>query len=117
MLSGYKFSVLGISILSILSLIPGYQLPGSPIQYSDIMVHVVMYLILGLTVFRESSKQYDGLTIRLKIIIVLLLIVYGGVLEILQESFIPGRYGSVSDFLANAVGVLSGLIIYRKTNN
>ena len=117
MLSGFKFSVLGISILSILSLIPGIQLPDSPIQYSDIMVHVVMYLVLGLVILRESSIQFNGLTIRLKGIIFLLLIVYGGILEVLQETFIPGRYGSVSDFLANALGVFSGLIIYRKTNN
>ena len=117
MLSAFKFSSLGLAIISILSLIPGKQLPESPIQYADIMVHVVMYLIMSMVIFRESTKQYNGLSIRLKTVIVLLLIVYGGVLEVLQETFIPGRYGSLSDFLANATGVLSGLLIYRKPNN
>lgn len=72
---------------------------------------------MGLVIFKETTKQYDNPSIRFKVVIVLLLILYGGLLEVIQESFIPGRYGSISDFLANAVGVLSGLIIYQKKGN
>jgi len=34
---------------------------------------------------------------------------YGGILELLQENFIQGRYGSWMDFFANAIGCLIGI--------
>lgn len=117
MLARYKLSTLTLFIVTVLSLMPGNQFPESPIQYSDIMVHVIMYVGITWILFKEVSKQYNDLSNRLVLVMVLLIIVYGGILEILQESFIPGRFGSVSDFLANAAGVFSGMIISRKTGN
>ena len=100
MISGFKFSILGLSVVTFLSLIPGNQLPDSPVLYVDIMVHVVMYSFMGIVVLNEFKTQYGGLNWRSKLGIVLALIVYGGVIEVIQDTLIPGRFGSISDFVA-----------------
>jgi VanZ family protein len=111
--SGFKFSILGISVITFLSLIPGDNLPDSPVQNVDIIVHVVMYSFIGIVMLNEFKTQYTGLKWRSKLGIVLALIVYGGVIEVIQDTFIPGRFGSISDFMANGIGAMSGLLVYK----
>jgi glycopeptide antibiotics resistance protein len=44
-------------------------------------------------------------------------IVYGGLLEIMQGTLFQERSADVFDFIANSIGVLLGLGLYRITEN
>ena len=98
-------------LISVLSLVPGDQLPESPVKYTDLAVHVLMYAAWMFVLGLELQRQYSPPTRRLWVICLLIMVFYGGLIEVLQESFIPGRYGSISDALANISGSL--LLFYH----
>jgi VanZ family protein len=50
--------------------------------------------------------------VKLGLPIALSLIALGGMIEVAQ-SFVPGRFASMGDFVANAVGVALGLALSR----
>lgn len=78
------------------------------IKYLDKMVHILMYfglsLVLVLEIPRKKSYGYYFFTILLPIL-------YGGLIEIIQENFFSPRTGNIFDFLADTVGVLTGYFV------
>jgi len=42
---------------------------------------------------------------------------YGGFMELAQHYFIDGRYGAISDFIANSLGAFAGLVAFKKLNS
>lgn len=87
------------------SLIPGRQLPEHDIQYLDLIVHFIMYGLLTLAIISEL-KQFLIVSRRLLLWVFISVILYGGIIEIVQEKIIDGRFGSISDFFANTSGSL-----------
>ena len=94
-----------------MSLIPGNQLPDSDIQYIDLIVHVIMYASWILILFWEKRKQFSGLDKRYYIRAAIFFMLFGAIMEVLQEMLIPGRFGSWSDFMANGVGCMFGIAL------
>jgi len=68
-----------------------------------------MYGFWVLILFLENRKQFSNIEIRYYISASIIFILFGGIMEILQELVIPGRFGAWSDFTANAVGCMLGL--------
>lgn len=58
----------------------------------------------------EREKRYR---IKLQLITLLIAISYGALTEILQAHFFRGRYGSVYDFLADVIGCVLGVFIFK----
>ena len=89
--------------ITLLSLAP-IQLSGSfgPIDV-DKAYHVLAYFCLALPI--------PILRPRLTIWVALVIMVYGGLIELVQYSF--GRQGSWADFLANGIGAIFGVMIAR----
>lgn len=108
----YPFSLASGLLIAILSLIPGDQLPESDIKYLDIVVHVGMYGT-WIIIFARENLQFSVANSRYNYVAALLFVIFGGVIELLQEFLVLGRYGTWSDFFANAMGCLLGLIIAR----
>jgi VanZ family protein len=82
----------------------------------DKVVHFIMYFIFALLLIHDS--QHYG-KIRLKhrqiiLISVLIVISWGGFLEILQQMPSIRRSCDFFDFLANAVGAVVAAVLYRK---
>lgn len=79
------------------------------IPHIDKVVHLVMYIVLAGTCRLESthivSKVKNGM------ICVVCPMLYGGIMELLQEYFFPQRTGDWMDFGCNAVGVLVGYVV------
>ena len=96
----YLFAIIVLSIL------PGSE--GPPlIPNIDKVMHFVAYsglAILSMIVFRKVSSRILGLTAG---------ICLGIALEFVQAQ-VPGRYVSVLDALANAIGIGAGAIIFLK---
>jgi len=102
--------VLSIFIL-IVSLVPINNKLLDEIKYSDKVIHVLFYLTLCLSwlfYFKTKNK------IKQKFIIALGIFVYGIIIEVLQSDFTTYRTGSLYDVLANTVGIVIGLLIFKK---
>jgi len=103
--------------IAVLSLIPGDKLPDSPIKFTDLIVHVLMYGTWALVLCLELKKQYLVGSERFSIGMLLIIIIIGIIIEVLQESFIPGRFGSSSDVFANTFGASSVYFLYMRVYN
>ena len=96
----FSFGVI-FTLITLLSLLP----PKSTINLGnqDKISHYIAYFFLSINALLISQN-------RKKIITILLIISYGIILECLQ-SFVPGRFPSYNDVIANLLGALSGLVI------
>jgi len=94
----YSLIVILIAI-TLLSLLP----PKSSINLGsqDKVSHFIAYFFLTINALLISEKHIKS---------ILLIILYGIILEYLQ-SFVPGRFTSYNDIIANSLGSLSGLLI------
>jgi VanZ family protein len=84
------------------SLDPRFAPPGA--YALDKLVHLVVYTGLAVLGCLPCERA------RRRLAIALALIALGGSIEIAQ-SFVPGRYGTVSDFIANGCGVGLGVAL------
>ena len=87
------------------SSIPGKSVPTVFALTWDKLLHVIEYFFLGVLGYRAYDNRYKYITI----IISVFGIVFGCIDEILQ-SFIPGRYPSYYDVIADSSGVILGVI-------
>ena len=62
---------------------------------------------------REIAKQYSLKAHRFEYMMLAFLIAFGLLIEFLQQNFVEGRYGSVSDGLANSAGAALAFVVYR----
>ena len=56
------------------------------------------------------DKKYR---IKLQVITLLITLAYGALTEALQAYIFSGRYGSIYDFLADVIGCVLGIFIFR----
>lgn len=63
----------------------------------------------------SEIRQFFILSRRFLVWILISVILYGGIIELMQESLIDGRFGSWSDFFANTSGSLFAAL--SKFNN
>jgi len=95
---------LGVLVLIYGSLAPALA-PPSAFQL-DKLIHLVVYGGLATVGCLPCDRVTRGLPVAI------MLIVLGGGIEIAQ-SFVPGRFPSVGDFIANTIGVLLGISLSR----
>ena len=88
--------------IAALTLMPQASMPVGP-QGIDKLYHVAAFaaLVFPTALLRPQWCLHAGC----------LTILYGGMIEVIQPSF--GRSSSVSDFLADIVGVATGILIGR----
>ena len=96
-------------IVTILTLLPGKDLPDVHIVNFDKFAHVGVFFLLSL-LYSRWKLYGKGLNVSLPVIVVVI-ILYGGLIEILQGTFYTDRYADIYDFIANGVGAILGGII------
>lgn len=80
----------------------------------DKIMHVLLYTGLVFLSLRSFMVQYQGQYVRYIYTGVLLIsISIGGITELMQKFIFVGRNGNVYDFGADAVGCLTGLLIFN----
>ncbi len=81
----------------------------------DKIVHFFLYMFLSLAICRDFFRQSVSFSsLKMYIWAIALPILYGGLIEILQENFFPPRTGEWGDWLADILGVLAGYFLSRK---
>lgn len=102
---------------------PGDSLPDLSFEFSDKIVHLVIYLLLMISffiaIFNSSEKN---ILKKSPIIYSFIITILFGATDELHQYFIPNRSCDIWDFVANSVGALiAGYIIYiyfrKKQNN
>ena len=82
----------------------------------DKIVHLILFGFLAFFTpwgFRKKIlSEKDSYKRKVLIQSFLLTISYGALTEILQKYIFVNRYGSIYDFLANAIGCLLGTIVF-----
>lgn len=94
--------IAAIILIAVISLVPGSERPhtGAPGQGE----HFVAYLM---TAFIVTLRQRDW---RQRLILIILLSGYAGVLELLQI-YVPGRNAQLIDFVSSVMGTAGGAIL------
>ena len=111
---GFICWIVIITVLS-LSSFEDIDTGGINIPHLDKLVHFFFYFvaaILGVLLIREQTKGHLNLYRSISIS-TLFAIVYGIVIEVIQNTFIQYRSGESYDVLANSIGAFfgAGLII------
>lgn len=98
--------LLYLLLILALSKIPGHSIPDLRILSADKFLHILEYSVLGFLMVMGLSRIS-----RIPIIFIITgSLIFAGIDEILQ-SFTPGRYPSIYDFIADALGIFLGLIL------
>lgn len=90
--------------ISILAVVPDYSALPPVVSFSDLLNHTIAFITLSF-LYRIAYNH----TVRR---IILSLIAYAVMIEIVQL-FLPTRFGSLEDILADSVGILVGLVLAR----
>ena len=88
-------------------------MPGVLPTGPDKLVHVVLYLILGLSLAWGRTRTGSGVPGLL----LLLMGVGYGALDEWHQSFVPGRQSSVGDWVADSAGVMLGLVLFSRISS
>jgi len=110
-ISKHKYLIVAVSYtlwLTAVSLTPlkGIELPS--FHMADKIVHFFLYFFFVM-VWLKASSYFSHHLIYLLVIAV----IWGILIEFLQEYFIPTRSGDVYDALANTLGALTAAGFYR----
>lgn len=91
-------------------LLPGKDLPDSPLLSYDKVIHIVIFAILCILMHYGWNKQaaFEGLRRSTGIKILVSVFIYGFVIEVLQDRFTEDRIFDLMDALANGAGALAG---------
>ena len=95
----------GVALLSVFSLIPAASVPQA-FHFWDKAQHALAYVALAVTGCLAFPRRVMPVFVGL--------LGHGAVIEILQGSLTTTRFGEVSDWLADAIGVLVGVAFYRR---
>lgn len=109
--SKYWKSLLAVIIVSYMSFAPASELPRfNPFEGFDKAVHVLMYMFLSSVIIFDNRKTVfsNGYLKKLIIPAIVFPVLFGGIVEIMQEAFFPPRSADWFDWLADITGVAAG---------
>ncbi|OLD72151.1 MAG: hypothetical protein AUI33_07435 [Ignavibacteria bacterium 13_1_40CM_2_61_4] len=96
------------------SSIPGTKFPKFILKIDDKVIHISIFIVLGLLVFRalEPRIRKDSFDWLRAVLSTSVVAAYGALDEI-HQMFVPGRSADFRDAAADAIGaMLSALILY-----
>lgn len=108
----YWKSILLCFIIFVLSSVTFKSIPeAARFQYSDKLIHALMYVALGVVAFFEYTKDT---TFKVKYkhwikFVFISLVLFGGVIEILQGTLLKPRTAELADWIADIIGLSAGL--------
>jgi len=112
--SNYKGIVLTL-VVAFLCLYPFQSDKQSTIPHFDKIIHVTLFLVLSYFWMRGLSAQNQFKKVQEKAVLttVISAIIYGVLIEVLQEVMHLGRSFDVLDIVADSVGVMFAFGVFR----
>jgi len=96
------------------TLTPGNDLPDVGFRLNDKLIHLVIFLVLTVLFLKACKKEYFLKFLGNKVVFFVIIIVL--VLSIgteLAQHFIPGRRMGIDDMVADIVGVVLALGVFK----
>ncbi len=107
----------GLSICVALTILYLCMMPGNDSNFDikipnmDKYVHAVMYFVLSFTIslnlYQEYTK-YKSMTMVMWAVVIPIL--FGGLIEVMQDKFTVSRTGDALDLVADAIGAILGYL-------
>lgn len=118
MLKFFKAPLIWAILILAFSSIPNSELPDFSlwrILSGDKLIHVFLYGILSFLLLGSSVKQYIYRRIRYNAMLFSFVtsVCFGVLIEVYQEFVLTDRFGDWADALANGVGAMLGLLLFR----
>ncbi|WP_372755181.1 VanZ family protein [Labilibaculum sp.] len=110
-------NILWAIVIFVLCSIPGDDLPKTSIiviPHFDKIVHFGLFFVMGIFLFAELSFQTKFKQITISAIILLLIAIYGSLIEYLQQNYFIHRSGDYWDLLADVFGGIMAIILYPR---
>jgi VanZ family protein len=101
-------TILCALVISYALFTPASDLPRFVIlrfPHADKLIHCILFLSLEFIILLDIIKLYEKPQPKTIGFLTFLVLLYGGVAEIIQHYFIKGRSGSWFDFMADGIGV------------
>jgi len=103
-------------VIALLCFLPGDAFPEVDfwaINWEDKVIHVGVFALLGALMVWGEWRRTGNMNPRpaVKFLIATVCLLFGLATEIIQNEFIPTRYGSISDGMADFAGALLGTLI------
>ncbi len=113
----YQFpAILWAVFIFIASSIPAKYLPSQTFFAFDKIVHITLFFIFGLLVYRALEPVNDSGNLNLaRIFFSIAIVIFYGIMDEIHQGSVPGRTLDTYDALADTVGgLLAGVLIYYK---
>lgn len=96
------------------SSIPARRIPWYFLKTLDKLIHVGIFTILGLLVYRAFGKNTTAGSFSYKKVLLMLgIVIFYGILDELHQGSTPGRTVDTLDLMADAIGgLLAGSLLY-----
>jgi VanZ family protein len=106
------------AIILVLCITPGDEMPDLSfweLFTFDKAAHTTVFAILVFQLAMGFYKQYSFRILRYHALQAATIagIIYGGLLELLQQVMFAGRHGDILDFIANCAGCLVGSAVFH----
>ncbi|MFO7998139.1 MAG: VanZ family protein [Bacteroidales bacterium] len=115
----YFLPALGWALIVLAAIsMPASRIPGSDLlklPHIDKLIHGLLFMVFAILLaygfFRQNKQRIPG---KYYLILTLSIgIIYGLATELMQFWMLPGRHGNLGDFIANTIGTIFGLLLFR----
>lgn len=114
----YYKSILALIIVLILSLLPAEdadKIKFIDFPYFDKVIHFFMYLLLSVALLIDIHNNKKKPTILNMLLVLTVILIFSGIIEIIQKLLTDSRSGSFYDLIANFFGIIIAYFLYNKT--
>lgn len=112
-----RILAIGYSLfVTVIMLVPVTKGSKVNIPFFDKIVHALLYFlfaIIWLLYFRSLEKESKSIYVLVSIA----LFIYGIIIEVLQGSYIAARTHDNWDIVANATGIIIGVLVFYKAKD
>jgi VanZ family protein len=104
-------ALLTAGVIFYVSSLEKIELPLEAVSFNDLLFHAAAYFFFGLTLVLAVYPWNASLDYPLRVYLVLGLVgVLYGLSDEIHQSFVPNRDCTISDFLADSLGVILALL-------
>jgi len=114
-LNNFKYKIPAIIwaiTLFTLSSIPGNNVPSVGFNHADIVAHIIVFGIFGYFLAMAFSAP-NHLGNKKRFMMAILVGVIYAFSDEYHQSFVPGRFPSVSDLVADGISLMFGGLVFR----